>query len=828
MADMTFKTNLLPKVATGETQSTYSLGSSTQRWKIYGSMPNTMRYATCSTAADTAAKEATIADGGPSFELVTGSVVFVKFTNSNNVANPTLNIGSTGAKSIICYGTTAPTTGVDTSWYAGAIITCIYDGTNWCLADFSSRGSDASNFMVKGTDYVTAGQKSGTTLGTGATAEGTGTTASAQRAHAEGWNTTASAIAAHAEGQATHATGQYSHAEGRMTSADEAGAHAEGMLSSATGQYSHAEGQISSASGQASHAEGAASAGGDYAHAEGNSHADGQYSHADGCGTSAQRKSQHTFGEYNVADTTGADGTEHGEYIEIVGNGTADDARSNARTLDWNGNETLAGKLTIGVAPTASMDVATKQYVDTAVANGSVQEVEYVTYNSSTSAEIEAAYSHGKTVFVVVDDDQSATTQIYPLTERSSATSHTFIGYDPIVRAPVEISCYNDTWSIFILPALPLPINDNAGQVLQCTGSSWISASIPQTWYGTSSTASGTAAKVVTCADYKLVKGSIIGVLFTAENTAATPTLNVNTTGAKSIYIGNTAPNALTNVLKWSANTMLYFMYDGTYYRYITSVAAAGVAQPRGANTWYGTSSTAAATAAKASTIANYVLTKGSVVTIAFSTANTTNVPTLNINSTGAKNIWYNNKVTSATNPLYWAANDVLTFIYDGSHYVCVNNPRQDNGIIRSTEDPTNASSYPVGTIWIKYGADPMATMGDYITDTGTSGIWTYRKWNSGIAECWGLAEISGLSWVDYTTGGTPTCFNSPAAQVPMPASLFTSITSINANTVSAGSNVGWVANTTFLNNNVQLIFVRNGTAGVVRAYIDIKGRWKA
>lgn len=147
--------------------------------------------------------------------------------------------------------------------------------------------------------------------------------------------------------------------------------------------------------------------------------------------------------------------------------------------------------------------------------------------------------------------------------------------------------------------------------------------------------------------------------------------------------------------------------------------------------------------------------------------------------------------------------------------------------IIRSTADPTDASSYPVGTIWIKYGADPMATMGDYITDTGTSGIWTYRKWNSGIAECWGLAEISGLSWVDYTTGGTPTCFSSPAAQVPMPASLFTSITSINANTVSAGSNVGWVANTTFSNNNVQLIFVRNGTAGVVRAYIDIKGRWK-
>jgi chitodextrinase len=33
-------------------------------------------------------------------------------------------------------------------------------------------------------------------------------------------------------------------------------------------------------------------------------------------------------------------------YVEIVGNGTATDARSNARTLDWAGNEWLAGNLT--------------------------------------------------------------------------------------------------------------------------------------------------------------------------------------------------------------------------------------------------------------------------------------------------------------------------------------------------------------------------------------------------------------------------------------------------------------------------------------------------
>ena len=63
---------------------------------------------------------------------------------------------------------------------------------------------------------------------------------------------------------------------------------------------------------------------------------------------------------YNVADTNASNSTERGNYIEIVGNGTANNARSNARTLDWDGNEVLAGKLTVGSGPSNSMDVATK------------------------------------------------------------------------------------------------------------------------------------------------------------------------------------------------------------------------------------------------------------------------------------------------------------------------------------------------------------------------------------------------------------------------------------------------------------------------------------
>lgn len=64
-----------------------------------------------------------------------------------------------------------------------------------------------------------------------------------------------------------------------------------------------------------------------------------------GDGGRAVNKSQLVFGEFNVADPSGNNTDVRGDYVEIVGNGTADNARSNARTLDWSGNETLAGTL---------------------------------------------------------------------------------------------------------------------------------------------------------------------------------------------------------------------------------------------------------------------------------------------------------------------------------------------------------------------------------------------------------------------------------------------------------------------------------------------------
>lgn len=87
------------------------------------------------------------------------------------------------------------------------------NGTTYNFKDTKARSS-LENVMIKGTDYVTAGQKSGTTLGVYATAEGFRTTASGSSSHAEGGSSTASGDWSHAEGNSAEALGQASHAEG--------------------------------------------------------------------------------------------------------------------------------------------------------------------------------------------------------------------------------------------------------------------------------------------------------------------------------------------------------------------------------------------------------------------------------------------------------------------------------------------------------------------------------------------------------------------------------------------------------------------------------------
>lgn len=117
-------------------------------------------------------------------------------------------------------------------------------------------------------------------------------------------------------------TAQAGIAVGNRNESHAAGASAFGYLTKASGNFAESHGYDSTSSGT--------------------------MSTTHGFRTIANHKSQFAFGEYNLADDSSATASDRGNYVEIVGNGTSRDNRSNARTLDWNGNESLAGGITLG------------------------------------------------------------------------------------------------------------------------------------------------------------------------------------------------------------------------------------------------------------------------------------------------------------------------------------------------------------------------------------------------------------------------------------------------------------------------------------------------
>lgn len=177
-------------------------------------------------------------------------------------------------------------------------------------------------------------------IGNYSMSEGYGTKASGAYSHAEGNGSEASGANSHAEGYCTEANGNWSHAEGYESTASSDYSHAEGFSTTVSGSYSHAEGFRTTASGSTAHAEGSGTtASGNGSHAEGiGTTASGWISHASGQNTIAGYQKQTVIGKFN-------DNKQNNAFE--IGNGVADDARSNAFEVDWNGNTTAAGTITV-------------------------------------------------------------------------------------------------------------------------------------------------------------------------------------------------------------------------------------------------------------------------------------------------------------------------------------------------------------------------------------------------------------------------------------------------------------------------------------------------
>ena len=109
--------------------------------------------------------------------------------------------------------------------------------------------------------------------------------------------------------------------------------------------------------------------------------------------------------------------------------------------------------------------------------------------------------------------------------------------------------------------------------------------------YASCAAAAATAEKAVTLAGFTLATGARITVRFTVTNTAANPTLNVNSTGAKPIQYRNAAISA--GYL--AANRVYEFVYDGAAWELVGDINT-------DTNTTYGAATTTTAGLVKVGT----------------------------------------------------------------------------------------------------------------------------------------------------------------------------------------------------------------------------------
>lgn len=155
-----------------------------------------------------------------------------------------------------------------------------------------------------------------------------------------------------ATGLACEATGAYATAVGKGSFATGEAALSNGLMTTA-GREAFASGRYSKATGRGSLATGnTTTASGNYSMAEGeNTTASKTGTHSEGAYTLASSPYQHVQGKYNVEDTAS-------KYAHIVGNGASTSTRSNAHTVDWNGNAEFAGDVVANGCSSADSPVS--------------------------------------------------------------------------------------------------------------------------------------------------------------------------------------------------------------------------------------------------------------------------------------------------------------------------------------------------------------------------------------------------------------------------------------------------------------------------------------
>lgn len=115
-----------------------------------------------------------------------------------------------------------------------------------------------------------------------------------------------------------------------------------------------------------------------------------------------------------------------------------------------------------------------------------------------------------------------------------------------------------------------------------------------------------------------------------------------------------------------------------------------------------------------------------------------------------------------------------------------------------------------------------------HIVDSGTSGIWSYRKWSDGKSECWGTGSNSATSWKSWGS----LYYSDPYGYFNYPSGLFVSAPLLFLSGRAASGDTMGMGNTATDGSATQtpgLYAIRPSTTGATTIYYKMYaiGRWK-
>lgn len=170
--------------------------------------------------------------------------------------------------------------------------------------------------------------------------------------------------------------------------------------------------------------------------------------------------------------------------------------------------------------------------------------------------------------------------------------------------------------------------------------------------------------------------------------------------------------------------------------------------------------------------------------------------------STGSVNIG-SGKTVFAVTAIQSNAGVVADWTYSGSN-------------VTVTLASNATAAVTVNVLYYGGGTSVADVQMDYVVEQGTWNYWTYRKWNSGIAECWGIFNTT------FPLG------TRNARYSDFPTGLFTESPVLSANCLLAGTTSAQV-NYTETSSTGWTTYIYGDGSGTVNCsiYLQAMGRWK-